>query len=136
MIHPKPLIDILVQSYARCPVPMAGLLLEHMHGAACRVGEEETAFPHRREGYNLLIVSQWQDDKDTAASIAWARETYAAITPFAADARYVNYLDADDAGDPVRAAYGKNFARLQEIKARFDPQNVFHMNQNIPPAED
>ena len=129
-------IDTLVEGFGRSPASMSSLLLEHVHGAACRVGAEETAFPHRNEGHNLLIVSQWQNPEDTQACTDWARDTFSSMAPFSTDSRYVNYLDADDAGDPVRAAYGPNYARLQEIKARFDPENIFHMNQNIPPAVD
>ena len=69
----------------------------------------------------------------TAACIAWARETYERMQPFFAPGRYVNYLDDDEAGDPVAAAYGPNYRRLQRIKAKYDPKNFFRMNQNIRP---
>ena len=65
--------------------------------------------------------------------IAWARETYAEMQPFFAPGRYVNYLGDDETGDPVAAAYGPNYRRLQEIKAKYDPKNFFRMNQNIRP---
>ena len=68
-----------------------------------------------------------------AACIAWARETYETMQPFFASGRYVNYLDDDEAGDPVAAAYGPNYRRLQQIKAKYDPKNFFRMNQNIRP---
>ena len=70
---------------------------------------------------------------DTNACIAWTRETYERMQPFFAPGRYVNYLDADEAGDPVAAAYGANYRRLQQIKAEYDPKNFFRMNQNIRP---
>ena len=66
--------------------------------------------------------------------IAWARETYAEMQPFVAAGRYVNYLDDDEAGDPVAAAYGPNYRRLQELKTKYDPKNFFRMNQNIRPS--
>jgi FAD/FMN-containing dehydrogenase len=66
--------------------------------------------------------------------VAWARETYSAMQPFMASGRYVNYLADDEPGDPVAAAYGGNYQRLQEIKAKYDPDNFFHMNQNIRPT--
>ena len=112
---------------------MGQLLLEHIHGAATRVGISDTAFPHRREGYNFLVLAQWIDPAATPACIAWARETYGRMQPFFASGRYVNYLDDDEAGDPVAAAYGPNYRRLQQIKARFDAKNFFRMNQNIRP---
>ena len=64
----------------------------------------------------------------------WARETYDAMKPFRSTARYVNYLGDDEASDQVAAAYGSNYPRLQKIKAKYDPDNVFHLNQNILPS--
>jgi FAD/FMN-containing dehydrogenase len=126
-------IRAIIDCFARCPTPMAKLILEHMHGAVTRVGVTDTAFPHRAEGYNLLVLSQWADPKDNDACIAWARESYAALRPFMGDGRYVNYLDDDEQSGAVAAAYGPNYRRLQQIKARYDAGNFFHMNQNIRP---
>jgi FAD/FMN-containing dehydrogenase len=127
-------IDTMVDAFARCPSPMSEILLEHFHGAAARVGIDDTAFPLRSTGYNFLAASQWMSPADNEPCIAWARETYAAMQPFVGLGRYVNYLDADDAGDPVAAAYGPNYRRLRELKAKYDPSNFFHMNQNIRPV--
>jgi FAD/FMN-containing dehydrogenase len=126
-------IDTMIECFARCPSPMGQVLLEHMHGAATRVGIGETAFPHRAAGDNLLVLSEWMDPADTERCIAWARDTYAAMQPFMASGRYVNYLADDESGEPVAAAYGPNYRRLQELKAKYDPSNFFHMNQNIRP---
>ncbi len=127
-------IDTMVESFARCPTPMCQLIIEHIHGAATRVGVGDTAFPLRTEGYNFLVLSQWTDPAISDRCIAWARQTYADMAPFFASARYVNYLDEDDVGDPVAAAYGPNYRRLQQLKTRYDPDNFFHMNQNIRPS--
>ncbi len=129
-------IDTLVELFARCPSPMSDLFLEHAHGAAARVPVEATAFPHRREGYNFVALGQWSDPEATEECTAWVREAFAAMTPALAEGRYVNYLGDDEEGDPVAAAYGPNYARLQMVKAEYDPENVFHLNQNIPPLED
>ncbi|MGE5268349.1 MAG: FAD-binding oxidoreductase [Thiohalocapsa sp.] len=126
-------IDTMVEAYANCPTPMGQLLVEHFHGAATRIGLADTAFPLRREGYNFLIVGQWLDGAQSEACIAWVRQTYAAMQPFVSRDRYVNYLDDDDTGDPVAAAYGPNYRRLQQLKATYDPGNFFHLNQNIRP---
>jgi FAD/FMN-containing dehydrogenase len=126
-------IDTMISCFARCPTPMGQLPLEHIHGAATRVGAGDTAFSHRKEGYNFLALAQWMKPADTRACIAWARETYERMQPFFAPGRYVNYLDADETGDPVAAAYGPNYRRLQQIKAKYDPKNFFRMNQNIRP---
>jgi FAD/FMN-containing dehydrogenase len=126
-------IDTMIGSFARCPTTMGQLLLEHFHGALTRVEATDTAFPHRREGYNFLVLAQWMQPAQTEACIAWARETYEAMRPFFAAGRYVNYLDDDETGDPIAAAYGPNYRRLQQIKAQYDPTNFFRMNQNIRP---
>ena len=128
-------IDTMIDCYARCPSPVSQLLLEHLHGAAVRVGASDTAFPHRRAGYNFLVLGQWIDPADGERCLAWVRETFAAMQPFMALGRYVNYLGDylgdEEGGDPVAAAYGSNYARLQQLKAKYDPDNFFHMNQNI-----
>jgi FAD/FMN-containing dehydrogenase len=126
-------IDTLISQFTACPSPMSGLLLEHIHGAATRVGVSETAFPHRREGYNFLVVSEWLNPADNARNIAWARESYDAMRSSFTAGRYVNYLGDDDGEDAVVAAYGPNYQRLRALKAKYDPANLFHLNQNIRP---
>jgi FAD/FMN-containing dehydrogenase len=127
-------IDTMVAAYDCCPSPMSQLLLEHFHGAATRVGVTDTAFPLRSKGFNFLVLGQWSDPGQTEECIAWAKQTYAEMEPFMASARYVNYLADDEPGDPVAAAYGPNYRRLQQVKAQYDPNNFFHLNQNISPA--
>jgi FAD/FMN-containing dehydrogenase len=127
-------IGELIGRFAVVPSPMSAMVIEHFHGAVCRVGVSETAVPHRNPGYNLGIFSEWTDPATTDENIAWARETYAAMKPYRAQLRYVNYLDEDDVGEAVRAAYGPNYDRLVEVKRRYDPDNVFHLNHNIDPA--
>jgi FAD/FMN-containing dehydrogenase len=126
-------IDTMIECFARCPSPMGQLLLEHFHGAATRVGVSDTAFPHRADGYNFLVLSEWLEPTTTNRCIAWARETYARMEPFMASGRYVNYLGDDEAGEPVAAAYGPNYRRLQQLKTKYDSKNLFRMNQNIKP---
>jgi len=126
-------IDCMIECFAQCPGPTGQLVIEHIHGAATRVGTSDTAFPHRKEGYNFLVLAQWLDAGSTPAHIKWARETYARMNQFVAAARYVNYLDDDEAGDAVAAAYGANYPRLRALKTRYDPHNFFRLNQNILP---
>lgn len=127
------LIDTLVDRFAVCPSPMTGLVLEHLQGQATRVGVSETAVAHREPGFNALIASIWTDPSTTEANIAWTKETYATMSSSLGARRYVNYLDDDEGSDVVRVVYGPNYDRLVEVKRRWDPDNVFHMNQNIPP---
>jgi len=115
------------------PSPMSGIVFERWHGAATRVAADATAFPHRSAGYNLLLASEWTNARDTERNIAWARDGFAAMQRFVVSRRYVNYLDDDEAGEPAAEAYGPNYARLRQLKSKFDPTNVFHINQNIRP---
>ncbi|MBS0242854.1 MAG: FAD-binding oxidoreductase, partial [Proteobacteria bacterium] len=118
-------IDTMIACFERCPTPMGQLLIEHIHGEAARIAPDATAFPHRAEGYNFLVLAQWRDSTATTSCIEWARQTYERMQPFYGTGRYVNYLDNDEAG--VAAAYGTNFPRLQQIKAKYDPMNFFRM---------
>ena len=126
-------IDAMIECFDACPTPMGQMLLEHFHGAATRIGVSDTAFPHRADGYNSLVLSQWMNPAENDRCIAWARQSYGQMEPFVGPGRYVNYLGDDEPGDPAVAAYGPNYSRLQEIKTKYDPTNFFHMNQNIRP---
>jgi len=130
---PDELIDIAVERFATVPSPMTAILLKHFHGAVTRVGPTETAVPHRDEGWNLLIPSVWTNQADTEENIAWTRETFAAMRPHFGTGRWLNYLGDDEAEEAIRAAYGPNHERLREVKRRYDPDNVFHLNHNIAP---
>jgi FAD/FMN-containing dehydrogenase len=130
---PDELIDIAVERFTTVPSPMTAILLEHFHGAVTRVRATETAVPHRNEGWNLLIPSVWTDPADNEANIAWSRETFAAMRPHFGSGRWLNYLGDDQVEDAIRAAYGPNYDRLREVKGRYDPDNVFHLNHNIAP---
>jgi hypothetical protein len=108
-------------------------VLEHFHGEATRVGVSDTAVPHRDPGYNLLIASVWTDAAATDRNTAWTRTTYAALGSHFMQRRYVNYLGDDEPGDAVRHAYGPNYARLVQVKRKYDPTNLFRLNHNIEP---
>jgi FAD/FMN-containing dehydrogenase len=124
----------LVAAFHGMPSPMSVMLVEHLHGAVSRVDATATAFAHRADGYNLLTLGQWLAPDDDAPNIAWVREAHAALEPLVDAGVYSNYMGEDESEARVRAAYGVNFERLQKIKTRYDPDNVFHLNQNIPPA--
>jgi len=109
------------------------VLFEHFHGAVTRVGVSDTAVPHREEGWNVVLPTVWTDPADTDANIAWTRDTFAALRPQLESRRWLNYLGDDQAEDAIRAAYGPNYDRLREVKRRYDPDNVFHLNHNIEP---
>jgi FAD binding domain-containing protein/berberine-like enzyme len=125
-------IQVLVDRFTACPSPLSQIVVEHFHGAASRVPVDATACTMRVNGYNIVIISQWTDPKDTEKNVAWSRETHAALKPFLAPTRYVNYLDLDDSGLAAEV-YGPNYARLRELKTKYDPDNLFHTNVNIKP---
>lgn len=127
-------IDTLVAHFATVPSPFSAVAIEPFGGAVGRVGIDETAFPHRRALYSLVIIGMWTEPAETTTHIRWTRELWAAMQPFSSEAVYVNYLDTDDA-DRVEAAYGAaTFQRLRLLKERYDPGNFFRVNQNIGPA--
>ena len=125
-------VDVMTAALERAPSELCALVVEDFHGAVTRVSPAATAYPHREPGFNLFLISQWSDPGRTDTGIAWARETFDALTPYMADRSYTNYLSADDHGR-VRAAYGANYDRLVECKRRYDPGNLFRLNQNIDP---
>ena len=129
---PDPLIDAIVERFESVPSPMTAILLEHFHGAVTRVGPTDTAVPHRAEGWNLLLPSEWMEPADTEANISWTKDTFAALSEHFGGGRWLNYL-GDDQDDAISAAYGPNYERLVEVKRRHDPDNVFHLNHNIVP---
>jgi FAD/FMN-containing dehydrogenase len=126
-------IDVLLDFTARMPSGMSGIGLQQVHGAAGRVPPEATAFPHRFDFWDAPILAQWADSADEERHIAWAREAWAALAPVATDGVYVNNLGVEGQ-DRVQAAYGANYGRLAALKAKYDPDNFFHLNQNIPPS--
>ncbi len=128
------LIDTMAERFESVPSPMSHILLENFHGAVTRIGVSDTAVPHRQPGWNLLVPSVWMDPAATDENVAWTRETHAALLPHLGEGRWLNYLGDDEPGDAVRAAYGPNYARLLELKRRYDPGNVFRHNANIDPA--
>jgi len=129
---PDELIDTVVERFKTVPSPMSAILFEHFHGAVTRIAPTATAVPHREEGFNLLLPTEWMDPADTEKNIAWTKDTYAAVSEHLVARRWLNYLN-DDEDDSVRAAYGPNFDRLVEVKRRYDADNVFHLNHNIAP---
>ena len=81
-----------------------------------------------------MVTCAWSDRKDTDRNIAWTRDFFSATRPFAAQGAYVNYLGGDEGDERLKAACGAKLARLAVLKTRYDPTNVFRMNQNIVPA--
>ena len=128
-------IDVLVDFFSRVPSPRTVIVLEHNGDSAWdRVPDSATAFGNRAWPYNFVVTSAWSDPKEAERNIAWTRELFDAMRPFAAQGAYINYLGGDEGVEGLKAAYGAKLARLAALKAKFDPTNLFRMNQNIAPA--
>jgi FAD/FMN-containing dehydrogenase len=129
----EPAVDELLAVAATIPNPETGIGMQGLRGAAARVPVDATAFPHRAAQDDLLILAQWPDPARSDEIIAWARRAFERLRPHLEDAVYVNNLGSEGS-DRVGAAYGPNRARLAELKRRYDPENVFRLNQNVPPS--
>jgi FAD/FMN-containing dehydrogenase len=116
------------------PSPFSRVYLEHLGGAMGRVPADQTAFVHRTAPFDLIVIAGGFRPEDAEKNIQWARRTSDAMRPFMSGGAYVNYLGADASQDAVRAAYGPAYARLVAVKDRYDPHNVFRLNQNIRPT--
>jgi FAD/FMN-containing dehydrogenase len=114
-----------------------GLIEHQLGGAVGRFGNDETAFNHRNLEYSFMSIGQCADPDEAEACVRWAHEFWEAMQPYSAGGVYVNYLgrDADEEVDRIKAAYGSNkYERLVALKKKYDPTNLFRLNQNIKPA--
>jgi FAD/FMN-containing dehydrogenase len=132
---PDELIDEVVASYEDASSPLNIILIEQLGGAVKHVRDDATAFDHRGSDYNLVVIGRWIDPATADRHVSWARETSDAVKPFTSGRVYVNYIGAGESPDRVRAAFSpEKFAELARVKSKYDPRNVFRMNQNIPPG--
>ncbi len=133
---PDELLDELFRRIVALGRPPGGIMLESLHGAPKDVQAPPGAVGFRNAAFNLSVMAVWQDPSLDAEQIAWAREGAAAIEPWSySGGGYVNYMQADEPIERVRAAFGmETFDRLQKLKQQYDPQNILRRNQNIPPV--
>ena len=125
-------IETIANSGAARTSPSSLVLIQHVHGAASRVGSTETAFALRGDSYVICMVAAWDGDEADRHS-AWTRASWKALEPFGSLGVYVNILGQEGEGQ-VRAAYGVNYERLVSLKNQYDPTNLFALNQNITPT--
>jgi len=131
---PDEAIDTFVSRATHPISPLGQVIVMPGGGALSRVPEEATAFVQRNAEWNLHYLSMWADPSETERNISWTREFASAMKPWSSGRQYLNMLD-EDSVDRVAAAYGpEKFAKLQTLKAKWDPANLFCHNQNIPPA--
>ena len=127
------LIETLTGCFAATPSPLNAIVIPSVGGAVSRVAPEATAYYHRQAPYVMSLVNCWLDPSEDQPNIEWVRTTWTALTPHLPRRVYVNELQEEGA-DRVRDAYGPAFSRLAAIKRQYDPDNIFRLNQNIPPA--
>jgi FAD/FMN-containing dehydrogenase len=125
-------LDSMIEFAGKLPTPQCEIFIGLIAGAANRVPANAMAYGHRDAKFVLNVHGRWDTAADDEKGIAWAREFFKASAPFASGGAYINFMTADE-GDRVAAAYGKNYERLAQIKRKYDPENVFHLNQNIKP---
>lgn len=126
-------LDVVIDAAAHLPGPECEIFMAQLGGAMARVAPSATAFVARDANVIMNVHGRWSDSKDDARVRAWAREAFEAAAPYATGSGYVNFLTEDE-GERVSATYGANYARLQSLKHRFDPRNLFRMNLNIAPV--
>jgi FAD/FMN-containing dehydrogenase len=129
-----PIKAILSEQFAACPSHMSKLIIERPHGAALRRAPTFTAFPHRSPGYSILILGQWKTEDETEENLFWVRQTFDRLSEYSTSGAYGNYLAEDELEERVGESFGQNLTRLRALKDRYDPSNIFHLNQNIPPS--
>jgi FAD/FMN-containing dehydrogenase len=128
-------IDALVAGAEAYASPMSQLHVHHVEGAVARVDPGETAFGRRDSRYIVNVIGMWPDPAFQEAEIAAVRATAGALRSFSPGGAYLNFFDADEGEERIRAAYGpQKYERLVALKDRYDPDNVFRLNQNIRPS--
>jgi FAD/FMN-containing dehydrogenase len=126
---------VLCEGANSAPSPLSMILLFEIKGAIKRVPRDAMAFDHRDHNFEMSIIAQWKSANDDTVNIQWARNVWTAAIPYVSSAVYANHMTADESPERVRSAYGPaKFDRLAQLKARYDPTNLFRNNHNIPPA--
>jgi len=131
---PDVAIKVILDAVRALPSPECEVFIAHVGGAMARVAPNATAWSNRNAHFIMNAHTRWRDKAEDAACVAWARQLFEATAPFASGSVYVNFMPEDE-NDRVANAYGANYRRLAEVKRRYDPQNLFRMNQNIRPTK-
>jgi len=127
------LLDVALAAAAGAPGPECEVFIAQLGGAMSQVAPGDTAYAGRDAAYVMNVHGRWQRAADDDAGREWARGLYRDAAPFATGGGYVNFFTEEE-GERVAQAYGANYRRLQGIKQRFDPDNLFRMNLNVAPA--
>jgi FAD/FMN-containing dehydrogenase len=125
-------LESIIEFSGKLPSEQCEIFIGLIAGAPNRVAPEAMAYGHRDAKFVLNVHARWDDARDDNTCITWARTFFKSSAPYASAGAYVNFMTEEE-GDRVATAYGANFARLVEIKKKYDPENILHLNQNIKP---
>ena len=125
-------IDLIIEHGNRMESRLSRIVIQFFGGAAGRVAPADTAFAQRQAEYNVGIETQWTDAAESEKHIGWTRTLSDALRPYSSNGYLLNFI-GDEEPDTIRAAFGSNYARLVELKTKYDPTNFFSLNQNVPP---
>ena len=128
------LIDKFIAQAAKVRSPHSAVMLTHIEGALNRIAEEHSPVGNRGARYLLNIAGSWEHAADDAENIAWARSAWEYMKSFSTGGNYINFQTEDESAERLQAALGNNLKRLGQVKAKWDPYNVFRTNRNIQPA--
>ena len=128
------LIDVIAGQGRQLGSEVSQIEVLSMGGAIRQVAPQATAFPHRNASWLINIPASWRTAAQSEAEIGWVRDTFAALRPLCAGGAYVNFMDRDEPA-AAGAAYGATEQRLRAVKAVYDPDNVFRLNQNVTPLD-
>lgn len=126
-------ISVLMEAIANLPDPNCEIFIAHVGGAMARVPAAETAYPQRSAHFIMNVHARWQEASGDQDCIAWARELFDDMAEYSTGSAYVNFMP-DDEVERVAGVYGPNMKKLAEVKAKYDPHNLFRVNHNIAPA--
>jgi FAD/FMN-containing dehydrogenase len=125
-------IEVILDSVGKLPSPHCEVFIGQMGGATGRVAPDATAYRDRNVKFIMNVHGRWETAAEDEGGIAWCRSIFEATTPYATGGAYVNFMTAEESSR-VQSAYGESYERLVEIKRKYDPTNLFCMNQNIKP---
>lgn len=127
-------VSTLIHYLGRLESPWTDIKIPHLGGAIETVPEGGSAFEGRKHRYALVIQARWQDADESEKNLAWTKALQNDLRPFAADGVYLNFLAREESSRVVSAYCPESYLRLQALKGRLDPHNVFRSNPNIPPV--
>ena len=123
-------IDVAIQYASTLPSAQCEIFFAMMGGEAGRIAPEATAYPHRDANFVLNVHGRWDDAGDDEKCIGWSRDFFKDSAPYATGGVYINFMTEEET-DRITAAFGQSYGRLKEVKQKYDPNNLFRMNQNI-----